>query len=113
MGDKQKEIGKARCPGNKLHATVSNPIPGPNSGQGNPDEQSRSVWPCGSDKTINLADNLQDLGLESIDALEMVFDLEEKFGIQIPYNANSAATDFATVGDVVKAIQGLVEQKQT
>ena len=65
------------------------------------------------DKTITEADNLQELGLESIDALEMVFDLEEKFGIQIPYNANSAATDFATVGDVVKAIQGLVEQKQT
>lgn len=64
------------------------------------------------DKAINLTDNLRDLGLESIDALEMVFDLEEKFGIQIPYNANSAGTDFATVGDVVKAIQGLVDQKQ-
>ena len=64
------------------------------------------------DKTINLTDNLQALGLESIDALEMVFDLEEKFGIQIPYNANSAASDFATVGDVVRAIQGLVDQKQ-
>ena len=63
-------------------------------------------------KQIKLADNLQELGLESIDALEMVFDLEEKFEIQIPYNANSAATDFATVGDVVKAIQGLVAQKQ-
>ena len=63
-------------------------------------------------KNIQLSDNLQQLGLESIDALEMVFDLEEKFGIQIPYNANSAATDFATVGDVVKAIQGLVAQKQ-
>ena len=63
-------------------------------------------------KEIKLSDNLQQLGLESIDALEMVFDLEEKFGIQIPYNANSAATDFATVGDVVKAIQGLVAQKQ-
>ena len=63
-------------------------------------------------KEVKLTDNLQQLGLESIDALEMVFDLEEKFGIQIPYNANSAATDFATVGDVVKAIQGLVAQKQ-
>jgi acyl carrier protein len=63
-------------------------------------------------KDVKLSDNLQQLGLESIDALEMVFDLEEKFGIQIPYNANSAATDFATVGDVVKAIQGLVAQKQ-
>jgi acyl carrier protein len=63
------------------------------------------------DKPVHLNDNLRELGLESIDALEMVFDLEEKFGIQIPYNANSAATDFATVGDVVKAIQGLVDEK--
>ncbi len=66
----------------------------------------------GEDKPdIKLTDGLQDLGLESIDALEMIFDLEEKFGIQIPYNANSAATDFSTVGDVVKAIQGLVDKK--
>ena len=62
-------------------------------------------------RTIKLTDKLQDLGLESIDALEMIFDLEEKFGIQIPYNANSAATDFSTVGDVVNAIQELVDQK--
>ena len=64
----------------------------------------------GEKKDIKLSDNLQELGLESIDALEMIFDLEEKFGIQIPYNANSAATDFATVGDVVKAIQNLVDE---
>ena len=62
-------------------------------------------------KDVKLSDNLQQLGLESIDALEMVFDLEEKFGIQIPYNANSAATDFATVGDVATAIQKLVEEQ--
>jgi len=64
----------------------------------------------GEKKEIQLGDNLQALGLESIDALEMIFDLEEKFGIQIPYNANSAATDFSTVGDVVKAIQRLVDE---
>ena len=64
-------------------------------------------------REITLDENLQELGIESIDALEMVFDLEEKFDIQIPYNANSAATDFATVGDVVRAIQGLVDQKAT
>jgi len=65
----------------------------------------------GDKKEIKLTDNLQELGLESIDALEMVFDLEEKFGIQIPYNANSAATDFSTVGDVANAIQRLVDEK--
>ncbi|HVY18961.1 MAG TPA: phosphopantetheine-binding protein [Bauldia sp.] len=58
-------------------------------------------------------DSLKDLGLESIDALEMIFDLEEKFGIQIPYNANSATTEFATVGDVVKAIQKIVDQSKS
>jgi acyl carrier protein len=65
----------------------------------------------GDKKDLKLTDNLQELGLESIDALEMVFDLEEKFGIQIPYNANSAATDFSTVGDVANAIQKLVDEK--
>ncbi len=38
---------------------------------------------------IELSDRLEDLGLESLDAVEMIFDLEEKFDIQIPYNANT------------------------
>jgi acyl carrier protein len=65
----------------------------------------------GDKKDVKVDDKLTELGLESIDALEMIFDLEEKFGIQIPYNANSAAEDFSTVGDVVKAIQKLVDEK--
>jgi len=69
--------------------------------------------PGGKKGEIKAGDSLQALGLESIDALEMIFDLEEKFGIQIPYNANSAATDFSTVGDVVKAIQKLVDENPT
>ena len=64
----------------------------------------------GDKQDVKLTDKLTDLGIESIDALEMIFDLEEKFGIQIPYNANSAATDFATVGDIVNAIQRLVAE---
>ncbi len=65
----------------------------------------------GERQEFALSDKLQDIGIESIDALEMIFDLEERFGIQIPYNANDAAQRFATVGDVVKAIEGLVEQR--
>jgi acyl carrier protein len=65
------------------------------------------------DKTapLELTDNLREIGLESIDALEMIFDLEEKFGIQIPYNANSSDQEFATVGDVVAAIERLIAGK--
>lgn len=60
---------------------------------------------------IELTDRLVDLGLESLDAVEMIFDLEEKFDIQIPYNANSSRTEFDTVGEVVRAIEKLVAEK--
>lgn len=61
--------------------------------------------------TVEMTDRLEDLGLESLDAVEMIFDLEEKFDIQIPYNANNPRTEFDTVGEVVRAIQQLVDKK--
>jgi len=61
--------------------------------------------------TIEMTDRLEALGLESLDAVEMIFDLEEKFDITIPYNANNPRTEFETVGDVVTAIQKLVDKK--
>ena len=65
--------------------------------------------------TVELTDRLEDLGLESLDAVEMIFDLEEKFDIEIAYNANTSnpRTEFSTVGDVVKSIQQLVDKKQS
>jgi len=65
--------------------------------------------------TVEVTDRLEDLGLESLDAIEMIFDLEEKFDIQIPYNANTdnPRTEFETVGDVVKAVEKLVAQKKS
>lgn len=63
--------------------------------------------------TVEMADRLEQLGLESLDAVEMIFDLEEKFDIQIPYNANNPRTEFDTVGEVVKAIQQLVDKKKS
>jgi len=61
---------------------------------------------------VELSDRLEELGLESLDAVEMIFDLEEKFDIEIPYNANTnSRAEFDTVGDVVKATQQLVDKK--
>jgi acyl carrier protein len=64
--------------------------------------------------TVELTDRLEDLGLESLDAVEMIFDLEEKFDISIPYNANTnnPRTEFDTVDDVVKAIEKLVAENK-
>lgn len=65
--------------------------------------------------TVEPTDRLLDLGLESLDAVELIFDLEEKFDIQIPYNANTnnPRTEFETVGDVVNAVEALVAQKKS
>ena len=38
----------------------------------------------------------------------MIFDLEEKFDIQISYTSNDLRPEFKTVGDVVDAIKKLV-----
>ena len=61
---------------------------------------------------ITLDDRLAELGLESLDALELVFDLEEKFDIEIPVNANEAQIGgFEKVSDVVAAVQKIIDQK--
>jgi len=60
---------------------------------------------------LRLTDNLREIGVESVDALEMVFDLEEKFGIEIPYNANTSEQEFVTVADVIAAVEGLLVKK--
>ena len=65
----------------------------------------------GQKDDLNLTDKLTELGIESIDAIDMIFDLEERFGVEIPYNANSAQTDFSTVGDIVRAIEQIVARK--
>jgi acyl carrier protein len=55
---------------------------------------------------------LADIGIESLDVIEIVFALEEKFDISIPFNANdSAAEAFATIGQVADAVKGLVAAK--
>jgi acyl carrier protein len=67
---------------------------------------------------------LDEIGAESLDVIEMVFELEEKFGISIPFQANEGARmrpqgdkveaprmEFRTIGDVAKAVQALVDAK--
>lgn len=54
---------------------------------------------------------LADLNLESLDSIELIFALEEKFNIEIPFNANeanSAGISFQTAGDVIDAVANLV-----
>ena len=59
-------------------------------------------------RNVAMADRLEDLGIDSFGAVEMIFDLEEKFDVQISYNSNDARLDLETVGDVIDAIKKLV-----
>ena len=61
---------------------------------------------------------LDEIGAESLDVIEIVFELEEKFGINIPFQAyqqakpgQPAELPFATIGDVAKAVKDLVDAK--
>jgi acyl carrier protein len=60
---------------------------------------------------LGMTDRLEDLGIDSFGAVEMIFDLEEKFDVQISYNSNDARLDLETVGDVIGAIKNLVAGK--
>ena len=61
---------------------------------------------------IDLGTALTELKIESLDLAMIVFDIEDSFGIEIPYNANEGeAGDFKTVGSVVDKVRGLVADK--
>lgn len=58
---------------------------------------------------IALTTELTELSIESLDLAMIVFDIEDTFGIEIPYNANEDVEDFKTVGSVVERVKALVE----
>jgi acyl carrier protein len=69
---------------------------------------------------------LDDIGAASLDVIEIVFELEEKFGISIPFNPDEGspsgrgaqepneAGDLAsqTIGEVARAVKSLVDAKK-
>ena len=61
---------------------------------------------------LSLGARLADLQISSLDVVEIVFALEDKFSIQIPFNANSTSVEFETVGEVVTAVEKLINAKK-
>eukprot|EP01026_Neomeris_dumetosa_P004471 TRINITY_DN111984_c0_g1_i1.p2 TRINITY_DN111984_c0_g1~~TRINITY_DN111984_c0_g1_i1.p2 ORF type:complete len:106 (-),score=16.27 TRINITY_DN111984_c0_g1_i1:4-321(-) len=56
-------------------------------------------------KPVTLETPLSELEIESLDLAVIVFDIEDTFGIEIPYNANEEVEAFATVGSVVDRVK--------
>lgn len=54
---------------------------------------------------------MDDLEIESLDIVEIIFAIEEKYDIEVPYNANANNEEFETVGDVIAAVEKVVTAK--
>lgn len=63
---------------------------------------------------VKLTDKPEEMGLDSLALVEIVFAIEETFDVSVPFNANDpAASDFdiSSVGKIVEAVSALVAAK--
>jgi acyl carrier protein len=51
---------------------------------------------------------LEELEFDSLDAMDVVFDVEEQYEIEVP---DDVMDELVTVGDIVDGIRGLIEKK--
>lgn len=53
-----------------------------------------------------------DLGIDSFAVVEIIYEVEEKLGIEVPFNANeNPLGDMKTVGDLIDAVKKLAVEK--
>ncbi len=61
---------------------------------------------------FNEMTDLQEAGFESLDVIEMIFNLEDEFKIDIPFNANETeASQLRSVGDITRLVETLIANK--
>lgn len=61
---------------------------------------------------LELDAKLSDLNISSLDVVEIVFALEDKYSIELPFNANSQNQEFDTLGQVVNLVEEQIRLKQ-
>lgn len=59
---------------------------------------------------ITLGTELTALGIHSLELTEIVFDLEEAYGIEIEMNTVEAWNNLKDVGDIVAAVRSLIDK---
>ncbi|MEL6265639.1 MAG: acyl carrier protein [Pseudomonadota bacterium] len=65
-------------------------------------------------ETVTRETTVEDLGLDSLSMVEVVFGIEEAFDISVPFNANDPAAsefDIGTVGKIVDGVKQLIAEK--
>jgi acyl carrier protein len=53
-----------------------------------------------------------DLGIDSMSIVEIIYEVEEKLGVEVPFNANqNPFGEMKTVGDLLDAVKTLIDKK--
>jgi acyl carrier protein len=60
--------------------------------------------------TITPESTLESLGLDSLDLIELLFDVEDEFNIRVPQDGSSALKT-ATIADIVESIRKLIPEE--
>ena len=62
-----------------------------------------------TEHTVTPDSTLLDLEIESLEVVEVIFEIEEQLNIEMPYNANQEK-DYQTVEDVLTVVERLVAE---
>lgn len=60
---------------------------------------------------ITVDTELTALGIHSLELTEIIFDIEEKYDIEIEMNTVEAWSNLKNVGDMIAAVRALIEKK--
>ena len=66
--------------------------------------------PGGEEITSNT--DLTALGIHSLELTEIIFDLEEAYGIEIEMNTADAWSNLKNVGDIIEAVRALIARQK-
>ena len=59
--------------------------------------------------TLTPDTGLEDINIESLDLVEIMFEIEERFGIEVPQNTTEdSRLEFATVGQIVDGVKTIL-----
>ena len=67
-----------------------------------------------SEKSVPLSSTIADLGIESLGLAEIIFEIEDCFGISVPFNMNDPTMlgfDVSTVASIIASVEGLIARQ--
>ena len=63
---------------------------------------------------VSTSSTLEDLGLDSLGLVEVIFAIEEEFDVQVPFNANEpdkSDFDISSVQKIIDGVQTLISEQ--